>query len=138
MTELRAFRQACYDAARRTGGSVIEFRLADGVTPNFHQGVIAYRDHHVAVVLLRDMAVLAVAEPRVVDFADGARESGPLIFVDSHGLVEVLAEQPGFEVLTPADLNGPFDAATLLDLDLADIKYWKPATLGEALFNYWD
>ena len=54
VTELRVFRRACYDAARRTGGNLIEFRLADGVTPNFH------------------------------------------------------------------------------------IDYWKPVTLGEALFNYWD
>lgn len=138
VTDLRAFRRVCYDAARRTGGSVIEFRLAAGVAPNFHQGVIAYGDRRVAVVMLRDSAVLAVAEPRVIEFGDGVNESGPLGFLDIPELVAVLAEQPGFVVLTAADLDGPFDAAAWPGIDRADIGYWKPETLGEALFNYWD
>lgn len=61
MTDVRDFRHACYSAARRTGGTVIEFRLADDVTPNFHQGLIAYRERTVAVACTRDSAVLALA-----------------------------------------------------------------------------
>lgn len=117
---------------------MIEFRSADGVTPNFHQGVIAYGDYRVAVVTLRDSAVLAVAEPRTIDFTNGVKESGPLAFLEHTELVSVLAELPGFTMLTTADLNSPFDSAAWPDIDRADIDYWKPATLGEALFNYWD
>ena len=40
---------------------MIEFRLADDVTPNFHQGLIAYRERTVAVACTRDSAVLALA-----------------------------------------------------------------------------
>ncbi|MEU6559421.1 hypothetical protein [Nocardia nova] len=138
MTELPTFRRACYEAARRTGGTVIEFRLAEGGTPNFHQGVIAYRDRHVAVVALRDSAVLAVAEPRVIDFDDGAIEAGPLIFVQAPELTTALSEQAGFEILTATELTRPFDAAAWPQLDRADIRYWKPETVGDALFNYWD
>jgi hypothetical protein len=68
---------------------MIEFRLGDGVTPNFH-------------------------------------------------LVAILAEQPGFQVLTPADLNGPFNAEAWPHVLSPDIKYWQAANLGEAHFNYWD
>lgn len=117
---------------------MIEFRLSDGLPPSFHQGVIAYGDYHVAVVSLRDSAVLAVAEPRITDFTDGVNESGPLAFLDHHELVSVLAELPGFAVLTAADLNSAFDAAAWPDIDRADINYWHPETVGEALFNYWD
>jgi hypothetical protein len=138
MTDIRNFQSACYAAARRTGGEVIEFRIADNVTPNFHQGLIAYRDHKVAVVCTRDSAALAVAEPRIIDFVDKVRESGPLRFVDAPELVAVLAELPGFQVLTPAELNGPFDAAAWPGVPSDDIKYWRPGNLGEALFNYWD
>ncbi|WP_063049040.1 hypothetical protein [Nocardia arthritidis] len=138
MTELRAFRQACYEAARRTGGTVIEFRVGEGVTPNFHQGVITYRDRHVAVVALRDSAVLAVAEPRAIDFDEGAIEAGPLTFVEAPDLVTALSEQAGFEILTAAELARPFDAAAWPELDRADIRFWKPETVGDALFNYWD
>ncbi|SUA73660.1 Uncharacterised protein [Nocardia otitidiscaviarum] len=113
-----------------------EFRLTESVTPNFHQAVIAYHDHQVAVVALRDSAVLAVAEPRVID--DAATESGPLTFIGSPDLVAALAEQSGFEILTSAELAQPFDAAAWPELDRHDIRHWKPQTVGEALFNYWD
>ncbi|MFR9770566.1 hypothetical protein [Nocardia sp. SC052] len=126
------------EAARRTGGTVIEFRLAGNATPNFHQGVIAYHDHHVAVVALRDSAVLAVADPRVIDFDDAAIESGPLTFIEAPDLVAALAEQSGFELLTTAELAQPFDAAAWPELDRDDVRYWRPQTVGDALFNYWD
>jgi hypothetical protein len=138
MTDVGSFRRACHAAARRTGGAVIDFRLANGVTPNFHQGLIAYPDRTVAVACMRDAAVLAIAVPRAIDIADGARESGPLTFVDAPDLVTALAEVPGFCVLTPTELNGPFDTAAWPDLPPGDIKRWRPGSLGEALFNYWD
>jgi hypothetical protein len=139
MTDVRNFRHACCAAARRTGGKVIEFRLADDVTPNFHQGLIAYRERTVAVACTRDSAVLALAEPRTIGFVNSVGESGPLTFVDAPELVAVLAALlPGSQVLTPSELNGPFDAATWPSISSNDIAYWRPGTLGEALFNYWD
>lgn len=139
MSDLRAFRRACYTAARSTGGKIIEFRHADGVTPNFHQGLIGYRDHTVAVVCARDSAVLTLAEPRIIDFVDGFAESGPLTFIDAPELMALLAMLlPGFQVLGPSELHSPFDAAGWPHLSSHDLAYWRPETLGEALFNYWD
>ncbi|MDX3662280.1 hypothetical protein PV646_33675 [Streptomyces sp. ID05-26A] len=118
---------------------MIEFRVADNVTPNFHQGLIAYRERTVAVACARDSAVVALAEPRTIDFVDGVEESGPLTFVDAPELVAVLAALlPGSQVLTPSELNGPFDASIWPHISSKDITYWRPGTLGEALFNYWD
>lgn len=118
---------------------MIEFCLADDVTPNFHQGLIAYRERTVAVACTRDSAVLALTEPRTIDFVDSVAESGPLTFVDAPELVAVLAALlPGSQVLTPSELNGPFDAATWPNISSNNIAYWRPGTLGEALFNYWD
>ncbi|MEU8635950.1 hypothetical protein AB0C38_27625 [Amycolatopsis sp. NPDC048633] len=138
MTDLREFRRACYEAARRTGGRVVEFRIADGVTPNFHQGVIDYGDRRLSITCTRDRTepVVAVAEPRAID--ESAVACGPLTFVDAHELVAVLAEHPAFRVLTVADLAGPFDAGTWPGYHPADLKYFAPADLGEVLFNYWD
>lgn len=31
-----------------------------------------------------------------------------------------------------------FEAVDWPDINRADIKYWKPETVGEALFHYWD
>jgi hypothetical protein len=125
---------------------VVEFRIADEVTPNFHQGVIAYRDYTVAVACTRDspgtrkLPVLAIAEPRDIEYGDHVRirQAGPLTFVDAPDLIAALAETPGFQVLTPADLNAPLHAPNWPNLYPSDIKYWKPENLGEAIFNYWD
>jgi hypothetical protein len=54
MTSLREFRRACHEAARRTGGRIVEFRIADGVTPNFHQGVLEYGGHRLSIVCTSD------------------------------------------------------------------------------------
>lgn len=141
VSDLRMFRRVCYEAAHRTGGEVAEFRLSDGVTPNFHQGILAYRDLSVAVAWVRDAALLAVAVPRDLDFTP-ARESGPLTFVEVPGLAVVLAEvgaeAGGFRVLTPAELDGPIDPAEWPGISSYDLRCWKPGSLGEALFNYWD
>jgi hypothetical protein len=138
MTSLREFRQACYEAARHTGGRIVEFRIADGVTPNFHQGVLDYGGRRLSVVCTRDRIkpAMAVAEPRAIDGT--VTSSGPLTFVEAPELVAVLAEFPAFQVLTPADLAGPFDARTWPGYHPTDLKYWAPADLGEVLFNYWD
>jgi len=138
MTDLREFRRACHEAARRTGGRIVEFRIADSVTPNFHQGVLDYGDHRLSIVCTRDRAepVVAVAEPRAIDAT--AISAGPLTFVDAPDLFAVLAEFPAFQVLTPADLAGPFDARTWPGYRPVDLKYWAPVDLGEVLFNYWD
>ncbi len=83
--------------------------------------------------------MVALAEPRTIDFVDGVGESGSLTFVDAPGLVAVLAALlPGSQVLTPSELNSPFDATSRPHISSSDITYRRPGTLGEALFNYWD
>jgi hypothetical protein len=67
-----------------------------------------------------------------------ATAPGPLTFVHAPDLMTALAEAPEFHVLTPSELNGPFDSAAWPDIQPGDIKYWRPGSLGEALFNYWD
>lgn len=137
MSDLAMFRRVCHQAARQTGGEMLEFRIADGPTPNFHQGIIIYGDRTVAVVCVRDAALLATAVPRVIDFAP-ARDSGPLTFIDVPDLAAALADTEEFRLLTLTELDGPVDATEWPSISRDDIRYWHPASLGEALFNYWD
>ena len=125
MTDVRDFRRACHTVARRIGGNVVGFRLATGVTPNFHQGRVSYSGRTVAVVCTRDTAILAVAEPRSLEFVDGVRESGQLNFVDVPELSAALGELPGFRVLVTAELNSPFDVATWPEVPTQDTAYRK-------------
>lgn len=137
MTDLTAFRRACYEAARRTGGELTEFRIGDVLTPNFHQGIIAYTDRAVAIVGIRDAPLLAIAVPRIIEFTPSS-ESGPLTFVDCPDLAEALADAAGFRLLTATELNGPIDMAEWPRISRPDLRYWQPQTLGQCLFNYWD
>ena len=54
VTDLKAFRRVCHEAACETGAEVAEFRISNEPTPNFHQGIIAYPDRTLAVVCVRD------------------------------------------------------------------------------------
>lgn len=137
VTGLKAFRRACYEAARRTGGELTEFRISDEPTPSFHQAIIAYRGRDVAVACVRDTPLLALAVPRVIEFTP-AREAGPLTFVDLPELATALAAAPGFRLLTTTELNGPIDIAEWPRISRHDMRAWQPRTLGESLFNYWD
>ncbi|GAA4608004.1 hypothetical protein BJY16_006625 [Actinoplanes octamycinicus] len=137
MTDLKAFRCACHEAARRTGGELTEFRVSDGPTPNFHQAIIAYPNRKIAVVCVRDAPLMALAVPRAMEFTP-AREAGPLTFVDFPDLAAALTAAPGFRLLTAAELDGPIDATKWPRLSQQDMRYWEAQTLGEGLFNYWD
>ena len=137
VTDLKAFRRVCYMAARRTGGEVVEFRISNEPTPNFHQAVIAYRDRTVAVACVRSTPILAVALPRVIEFTP-ARECSPLTFVDVPDLAAALADASDFRLLSTAELDGPADTMTWPWINERDMRYWQPHSLGEALFNYRD
>jgi hypothetical protein len=54
-------------------GPVAEFRISVDSTPNFHQGIIAYHDRTVAVVCVRDVPLLAIAVPRIIEFLRRAK-----------------------------------------------------------------
>jgi hypothetical protein len=133
--EPREFRGVCYGIARRTGGRVVDFWMADGdVTPNYNQGIIDYGDRRLAIVCTRDRMVpfLAVAEPK------GLGEWGSLTFVDAPEIVAILAELPDVRVFTKAELAVPLDIKLWPDVSPHDVKYWRPDSLGDALFNDWD
>ncbi|MCA2212587.1 hypothetical protein [Jidongwangia harbinensis] len=137
MTDLKAFRRACYEAARRSGGELTEFRISDKPTPNFHQAIIAYPGRDVAAVSVRDTPLLALAVPRIID-PTPARKADPLTFVNVPDLAAVLTLAPGFRLLATTELDGPVDVAEWPQINRHDMRYWQPQTLGEALFNYWD
>ncbi|MCM4076189.1 hypothetical protein [Paractinoplanes hotanensis] len=98
----------------------MEFRVAAGVTPNFHHGVIGYRERPVAVVLSRDTGIAAVAVPR--DITGPEQDTGPPTFVDFPPLTEALAEHGKFTVMTAAELDRSFTAAEWPAVSAYDVR----------------
>jgi hypothetical protein len=63
------------------------------------------------------------------------------VFMDRPVLADILRQTTDCQILSAADLNAPLSRANLSDLGAAEhkqIRYWKPATGGELLFNYCD
>jgi hypothetical protein len=90
--DIRSFRKACYEAAHVTGWEVAGFWFSEGMTPNFHQGLVTYRNRTGAVAWVRSSSLLALAEPRDIEFVRGTRDASPLTFVHDPALVTALAE----------------------------------------------
>jgi hypothetical protein len=54
---------------------------------------------------------------------------------------EALTDVAAFGVMTVQELHTPAAVVDLSELSRAErdqINYWKPATLGDLLFNFWD
>lgn len=63
-----------------------------------------------------------------------------LIFIDLPIEIRNCVD-PYFKYLSPVELNSKFEKSDLLELseaELEEIKYWKPSTFGEIIFNGYD
>lgn len=125
---LAEFRGLLHEAARRAGGTVTRW-CEPVVTPNFHAAYVEYGDRRPTVAALYshagDVALTA------------GHEQQPLEFVDDAALTSALAEL-NLDVWASAELRRPFKVQDWPLLDVRDVRYWRPQTVGAALFNWWD
>lgn len=131
--DLSAFTAVCHHAARAVGATIADVTPA-GVTPNFHTVVVADSQHHIAV--LRHTALPLIALARPLDNGDVT-----ITFVDQPDLAVAITDLTDAQVLAVEQLQTPLTAVDLSALEPGEhdqIDYWKPATVGELLFNFWD
>ncbi|MFD6681777.1 hypothetical protein [Micromonospora parva] len=131
--DLRAFTAACHHAARAIDATVTDVTPA-GVTPNFHTVDIANGQHHIAVLRHTTLPFIAFARPHV----DG---DVTVTFVDHPDLAAAITILADAQALTVEQLRTPLSQVDLSALDPHEhdqIGYWKPTTVGEMLFNFWD
>jgi hypothetical protein len=131
LCDLREFRGHCFAVARDLGGRVCSFE-----TPlhrsNFASAVLEFPSGRIAVLLNAHFPVIAFAEPLNED---------KLRFLDSP---ELGAQFRGFNIYTVstvADLTRPLSKEMCQHLAPAERKqvdYWRPACVGELMFNFWD
>jgi hypothetical protein len=106
-----------------------------GPTPNFYVGLLRYPERELAVVGHELLPLLAIARP------PAEVDAGPLRFAEAPELAKALARNSPFRVLGIDELAtslGDVDLSLLADDERQQIRYWKPPTIGELLFNYWD
>jgi hypothetical protein len=131
--DLGEFTAVCHHAARAIDATVTGVTPA-GVTPNFHTVDIADAQHHIAVLRHTTLPLIAFARPH----ADG---DVTVTFVDHPDLAAALTNLTDAQALTVDQLQTPLTQVDLSSLDRAEhdqIGDWKPTTVGELLFNFWD
>ncbi|MBP2243269.1 hypothetical protein J2Z40_003868 [Cytobacillus eiseniae] len=132
----KEFKRFCFQIARLIGERVIFF-----TKPH-------YPSNYYEVKLSNDLYILLNAHYPYIAFADFVEDS-KVNFINDSSLHNACSAA-GYQVLTVADLHTPLKIAektgqlfvenrnSLNEAEIAQIKNWKPKTVGEVIYNCWD
>ncbi|GAA5444352.1 hypothetical protein Misp06_02538 [Microbulbifer sp. NBRC 101763] len=125
--EVSIFKKVLYGIAPEVGASLGKV-ISPEVIPNFLACQIETRKFSLYILCSEnnDWAFVEDYDP----------ESCELIFINNELISSKLKDIYNIKTLTKEELNLPFKATnSMLE---SDIKYWRPKTMGEGLFNWWD
>ncbi|WP_226671110.1 hypothetical protein [Metabacillus litoralis] len=125
------FKQLCYGFASRHNGKILNF-IKPQYPTNFYYAQVQMEDHTFFILLNEHYHYLAFAEK--VEF-------GNITFINTTVLDEQFSTF--YQVMDPGELNislyqNLINKSELNPVELEQIAYWKPGTLGQIIFNYWD
>ncbi|WP_233880077.1 hypothetical protein [Virgibacillus halodenitrificans] len=137
-TKEKDFKAICYSSLDSDG---VEFVETKGFVKNFYECVIKMKSKRVHALLNSQYPFIAFTSSRQVDELN-------FPFIDDVKLSNIFS--PYYEVLCFEQLNEPVryhrqckniildNENTLHQVELKQLAYWKPKTVGEIVFNYWD
>lgn len=133
------FKKICHSiAATVTDGKLIDYKEPLTIT-NFYQASITIQDTVIHVLLNAHYPIVAFAS---------FIEPFNIIFIDSTQLSNQFRMY--YTVVCSGELNEPLRYIELKDTfvlgndndlnntELEQVRYWKPRTVGELAFNFWD
>jgi hypothetical protein len=132
--DLRAFRQHCVAAARELNGSVLEMPPPETRVANFAAALIHLPFAHVTALINCHFPFLAFADPT----QDGETV---LTFRDCPKLADAISRLGSYTVLTCDQLTQALTEEcwrNLAAVEKDQIRYWKPARIGDVIYNFWD
>ena len=134
LVDLRAFRTVYHAVARDVSADVIHNpRRNPDVECSFADALLQLGDERI-VILLNCFHPL-------VAFASETGSGVPPEFRDHPDLSQAFSDHPDFTVVSIATLNQSPTVDMLSNLAPAEMEqfnYWKPARIGDVIFNYWD
>lgn len=131
--DISKYKEFCYSLARSLDGELLEF--SDSLYPaNFCKADFKLPSSAVSLVMNKHYPILAFA---------AAVDAVKIEFIDFSTGNAVVPD--GFTVLRPATLETQVPENLeylppnhLNQGELEQIKYWKPETIGQIIFNFWD
>jgi hypothetical protein len=125
--DFKNFSKTCHSLALEINGKILSLTKS-GITPNFHSCNLLINFDNIYILCSNNN-----------DWAftkNFALNNQTINFCDQNNISQYLKSMHNIIPLTQIELNGPFKLRDYLDEN--DIKHWKPKTLGEGLFNWWD
>jgi len=127
----KQFKQLCFDFATSHGGKVIKFTTPH-YPANFYYAYVEVLEDQFFILLNEHYPFLAFAS--IVEFRN-------IMFIDRPDFYEEFSDV--YQVLGTVELNAPFNQYLIKETDLnraelEQLVYWKPETIGQIIFNYWD
>jgi hypothetical protein len=132
------FKKLCYAFASYQGGKLASFEKPHE-PQNFFKAELKWNEESVFILLNSTYPIVAFASS--VDYFN-------IQFIDQPPLIGLEAFSPSFTIATANELNETLKvdekALTVLNLnnlnpiEIGQIFYWKPKTVGDVVFNFWD
>jgi hypothetical protein len=126
------FKKAVYRSAQASGASVLNITRPSSITPNFYQADVKVGDRLLSILCNQTFPVVAVVESPI--------EIDVLRPLDITKLTNPIKELR-FEIAEKNELERAItteDLAILGEDERRQAKYWKPARIGQLVFNWWD
>ena len=129
----REFTAICYHAGRAIGGAVAVVQLLAGVTPKLHR-----RSASPGPAPRRGAATMRAAPHRLRRSPVG--DGLAVTYVDHRDLANALTGLTDTRSWPSSSFKpaGTGQSEHLDGHEHSEIKYWKPDTVGDLLFNFWD
>ncbi|MCD2254844.1 hypothetical protein [Listeria marthii] len=129
--EEKQFKQLCFDIVSCNGGKVLGFNTPQSPA-NFYYAQVEVSGNSLYILLNAHYPYLTFAS---------AIELGDINFIENPFLYEQFA--PFYQIIGAVELNSSFNQSRVKksDLNSAELEqlaYWKPETVGQIIFNYWD
>ena len=131
--DVGAFKTACHVAARSIRATVGEVTPA-GVTPSFHTVLITAPGIRSTILCHEVLPVVAFVARSPQAGVSLAGFTSPPAWADAY-------EVAGFRLLDVEELNmslAAADTSELAEAELEQVRYWRPGTVGELMFNWGD
>jgi len=136
-TNLKAFHSDCHHAARMTGAKVQAIRdpYEGGIPSNYAVARIQFSDTEVAVLVNSVRPIIAFAK------CTEGQIRFEYEYIDFPKLAGMFLEVGEYIIPTSEELNHPLlreMCKNLAPAELKRVRYFRPARVGDVIFNYWD
>jgi hypothetical protein len=132
------FKQVCYSISRQTHGKLLSFEKPHE-SQNFYKAELEWKDEKLFILLNGSYPIVAFAsnvEPFNITFIDHPIVNEVETFTNIYTIaVASELEEP---VYIDERAKSLVNENKLNKQELSQLFYWKPKTVGEIVFNFWD